>query len=337
MLQLKNNTPFAANLSLYPDKDGVDTLYLSLTAIFNIGSKWTLADEQVPPRDEDEYWGDDPQTSSIKYPSDLHHGKPATDIVMLGHAHAPGGRKVPQLDVALQVGQQRKTVRVFGDRQWQNGSISQPQPFDAMPLIYERAYGGIHQVDDQIIGAELRNPVGCGYLGKQDPRILDGTAVPNLEDPGQLLQQAGDVVPSAGFGAISPHWHPRTSYVGTYDEHWETGRAPYLPEDFDLRFNNVAHPDLIYPGYLQGGEPVQISGMHPAGNLQFALPFIGLSARVLVGKQVEQPPFKLETLLIEPDDLKVSFSWKAAMACDKSALKIKQVVLNLSQQRRHAA
>jgi len=337
MLQLKNNTPFAANLALFPNKDGVDSLYILASATFNIGRKWTLADEQIPPRAEDVYWGEDPETSSLKYASDFHIGKPASDIIMLGNARAPEGRKVLQQDVTLNVGHVNKTVRVFGDREWQAGSIGTPQPFESIPLIYERAFGGLHRDEDEILSAELRNLVGCGYLGKQKARALDGLSVPNLEDPRQLLQQAGDIVQPAGFGGISPNWQPRVSYAGTYDENWQTSRAPYLPEDFDHKFFNLAHPDLIYPGYLQGGEAVQISGVHPKGNIQFTLPVIGLSAKVHIGNRIETPVFNLETFLIEADELKISLSWKAAMGCDKSALKIKEVILYLSQQRQQAA
>lgn len=337
MLQLKNNTPFAAGLALFADKDGIDTLYVMASATFNIGKKWTLADVQTPPRGADEYWGEDPLTSSLKYPSDFHIGKPATDIAMLGHARPPQGKPVSQLDVSLRVGRVSKTVRVFGEREWQGGSISRPKPFESMPLVYERAFGGMHVHEGQIISAELRNLLGCGYLGKQKARVLDGLAVPNLEDPRQLLHSAGDVVTPAGFGFISPNWQPRVSYAGTYDEQWQTRRAPYLPEDFDQRFLNMAHPDLIYPGFLQGGEPVQISGVHPQGDLQFMLPVIGLSARVMIANRVETPQFNLETLVIEPDELKLSLSWKAAVPCDKSALKIKDVILNLAQQRQQAA
>lgn len=337
MLQLKNNTPFAANLALFPDKDGVDSLYIIASATFKIGRKWILADEQVPPCAEDEYWGDDPETSSLKYASAFHIGKPSSDIIMLGHAHAPEGKKVSQQDVTLSVGNVNKTVRVFGDRQWQGGAISSPQTFESMPLIYERAFGGIHRDGEEILSAELRNLVGCGYLGKQKAKMLDGLPVPNIEDPKQLLKQAGDIVQPAGFGAISPNWQPRVAYAGTYDEKWQTSRAPYLPTDFDSRFFNVAHPDLIYPGYLQGGEPVHISGVHPMGKIQFTLPVIGLTARVYIGKRVETPVFNLETLSIDTDEMKISLSWKAPMTCDKSTLKIKEVILNLSQQRQQAA
>lgn len=338
MLQLKNNTPFAAQLALFPDQHGVDSLYIIVKATFNIGEQWTLAEKQKPPQAEDEYFSDDPVTSSIKNASDMHIGKPATDIIMCGHAIAPAGREVRQMDVKLSLGQVNKTVRVFGDRQWGNGKAGPAQSFTAMPLVYEKAFGGIHKKDGNIIAGEARNPIGCGFSGKRKTKEMNGLPLPNLEDPRKLLQQTGDIVTPAGFGFVSPNWQPRLSFAGTYDEHWQKKQAPYLPEDFDLRFFNMAHPDLVYPGYLLGGEPVNISGVHPEGALQFNLPSVVLSADVDIKSRTEQPEFNLETLLIEPDLLQLSMTWRAALSCDKETLKISQVSVNLSHtQSRQAA
>lgn len=338
MLQLKNNTPFAAQLALFPNQHGVDSLYIIVKATFNIGKQWTLADEQKPPQGEDEYYSDDPATSSIKNASDMHIGKPSTDIIMLGHACPPGGNKVRQMDVNLSVGQVNKTIRVIGDREWNNGTIGPAIPFTAMPLVYEKAFGGIHKKDGNIIAGEARNPVGCGFSGKRKSKELNGLPLPNLEDPRKLLQYAGDIVTPAGFGFISPSWQPRVSFAGTYDEHWQKKQAPYLPEDFDLRFFNMSHPELVYPGYLLGGEPVHISGVQAERALQFNLPTVALSADVYFNSRSEQPVFNLETLLIKPDNLQLSMTWKAAMPCDKETLKIREVSINLSRnQSRQAA
>ena len=130
---------------------------------------------------------------------------------------------------------------------------------------------------------------------------------------------------------IAPSWQPRVNYAGTYDEAWQKNRAPYLPEDFDKRFFNMAHPDLIYPGFLQGGELVHISGMHPKGDLQFTVPQVKLSTKITVKNRIEIPEFDLETLIIEPNQLQMSMVWKAALCCDKEALKISEVSLNLSR------
>ena len=338
MLQLKNRTPFAAQLALFPNKQGIDTLHIFVKATLNIGRQWTLADEQKPPTGSDEYWSDDPATSSIKFASDLHIGKPATDVVMVGHAWAPQDTQVSQLDVALSVGHVKKYIRVFGDRHWDNGYISSPLPFNAMRLVYERAFGGIHNTDTKIVAGEVRNPIGCGFAGKRKVKEMNGLPLPNLEDPRQLLQRIGDVVNPAGFGFLSPNWQPRLSFAGTYDEQWQTKQAPYLPSDFDLRFFNMAHPDLVYPGYLTGGEPVQISGVNPNGVLQFNLPEFTIRADVAVKSRTEQPNFNLETVLIEPDELLLGMTWRAEIPCDKEVLKIREVdIYPLGLQKKVAA
>jgi hypothetical protein len=331
MLQLINKTPFSAQLALFPTQHGVDSLYIILKATFNISQQWTIADEQLQPQAADEYYSEDPDTSSIKYASDFHIGKPATDIVLIGKAVPPDGREARQLDVSLTVGSVNKFLRVFGDRVWENGQPGPAQPFTSMPLIYEKAFGGVHVKNGAILAGEARNPVGCGHSGKRKTKEMNGLPLPNLEDPRNLLQHTGDVVSPAGFGFISPNWQPRLSFAGTYDEHWQKYRAPFLPDDFDLRFFNMAHPDLIYPGYLTGGEPVSINGIGSDGPLQFNLPTVGLTADVHIKSRVEHPVFNLETLLLEPDISKLSMTWRAALTCDKETLKISRVGVNLSR------
>lgn len=330
MLQLKNNTPFATSFAMFPNEDAIDTLYIIVRATFNIASKWTLTDNQQVPVEKDLYW-DKPGNSSIKMASDFHIGKPATDIIMNGHACAPEGKQATQLDVSLKVGLVNKTVRVFGDRVWNDGKISSPKPFTHMPVKYERAYGGEYKIDDNIISANLYNPVGTGFAGERKGHEMEGLSLPNIEDPASLISSIKDSPVPVGFGALSPAWQPRSNYAGTYDEEWEKTRAPYLPGDFDKRFLNMAHPALVYPGFLQGGEPVDIINMHPQGNVHFTIPVINLSSTVAINKRTESPKFNLETVVIEPDTLELGMVWKAALKCDKEVLKIKQLTVNLSR------
>ena len=330
MLQLQNNTPFAASMALFPNEDAIDTLYIMVRATFTIGKQWTLADEQLPPTEADEYWGE-PGESSIKYASDYHTGKLNTDVIMLGHACVPNGEEARQLDVTLAVGQLKKTVRVFGERQWQNGRITAPQPFKTMALVYERAYGGAHIVDGEIAAMDVRNPVGKGFVGSLDSGEIDGMPLPNLEDPNHLITDPNQQPAPACFAASAPHWQPRSNFAGTYDERWQTQRAPYLPTDFDKQFYNMAHPDLVCSGFLTGGEPVEITHMHPRGNMTFNVPRVILNADVTMAGRSVKPPFNLETLLIEPNQLQLSMIWRAAVPCDKKALKISDIKINMAR------
>jgi hypothetical protein len=330
MLQLQNSTPFAVSMALFPNEDAIDTLYVMVKATFNISQQLTLADEQSPLVAADVYWSE-PGKSSLKYASDFHIGKAATDIIMLGHACAPNKQEASQLDVTLSVGHLSKTVRVFGDRQWREGRITPPASFTTMPMVYEKAFGGVHVVNGQPDEVDARNPVGRGFAGTRNSEEMNGVPLPNLEDPAQLIQAPIDQPTPACFASCAPNWQPRVAYAGTYDEQWQTSRAPYLPQDFDKRFLNVAHPDLVYPGYLQGGEPVQITHMHPAGVLKFDVPRVQLYTRVMMADSEVIPDFELESLILEPNQLRMSLVWRAAVQCDKQTLKISDIKISLSR------
>jgi len=160
---------------------------------------------------------------------------------------------------------------------------------------------------------------------------MDGVPLPNLEDPHDLISNPAQRPIPACFGVCAPHWMPRSQYAGTYDEVWQTTRAPYLPKDFDSRFFCMAHPDLIYPGYLQGGETVEVTNMHQRGKMVFTVPHVNLTTDVTVDGYSVKPGFKLETLIIEPNVLRLSMVWRATMQCDKKALKISDVKINLAR------
>jgi hypothetical protein len=331
MLQLKNNTPFVSAFAIFPNEKGVDTLYIMVKATFAIGTQWTLAEKQAPLQQGDEYWGE-PAKSSVRFSSDYHIGKPATDILMVGSACAPGQRPVRQMDVGLQVGSLSKVVRVFGDRIWNQGQITQPEPFMTMPLVYERAFGGQDLIEgEKLRDVETKNPVGCGFAGQKDPSEMQGMSLPNLECPDHLIRNYRDRPDPACFAPIAPNWQPRVSFAGTYDDIWQQTRAPYLPDDYKPQFMNVAPASLIYPGYLQGGEGVRIIGMHPAGDLGFTLPYVNLANKILMAGQEYAAPFVMETLLLDPNQRQLSMVWRAAMACDKKLPKIQQISVSLSR------
>jgi len=249
MLQLKNTTPFAADTAIFPNEQGVDSVYIIVKATFNIGVQWTLAEEQRSPNEKDIYWSD-PDNSSIKFASDYHPCKMASDVIVLGSAYAPQGQALGELDVNVSVGQVSKKIRVYGDRVWQQGRISAPKPFKSMPMVYEKAFGGTYVVDHKTQASCMSNPLGCGFLGKRSISEMDGMPLPNLEDPEQLIRKHTDQPLPACMAFMGASWQPRSNYVGTYDEKWKTQRAPYLPEDFDKRFFNMAHDDLVYPGFI---------------------------------------------------------------------------------------
>jgi hypothetical protein len=333
MLQVANQTPFSAALSVFPDPAGVETAYAVVKATFRFGAQGPeLAEQQLPLLAADVFWGD-PVGTSLRAAGEFALLKPATDVLLVGRAIAPApGTRVA--DVSLRVGLVSRTVRVFGDRHWEKSGgswrPSAPQPWERMPLRWELAWGGVAlEAGDDVPDHEPRNPVGRGLVGR-DGVPAEGQALPNLEDPQALLAEPRDRPTPACFAPIAPTWQPRRSHAGTYDDAWVQGRAPYLPLDFDARFFQVAPPELIAPGFLQGGEPVEMVGFALGAPIRFDLPRCGLELEFdFDGATLPQSP-QLETAFFEPDLGRFQMLWRAALAVDKKLLKLKTLTVRSS-------
>jgi hypothetical protein len=333
MLQLLNESPFQAQLAVFPDEHGVDCAYVTVKGTFTLDRRPTLSEKQEKVALKDEFWGD-PGSSSLRRAGEVHLSKPGTDVVLNGHARAPGRKAVTKLDVSLTVGSRTQTVRVHGDRAWKPGlmgmnGISAPEPFREMPLTYERAFGGVHEVGDEegTVLFEPRNPVGRGFVGRRSGKELKDVALPNLEDPREEIENVKSAPAPAGFGFVAASWQPRRGYAGTCDERWTKQRAPYLPEDFDPRFFHAAHPGLCFERYLTGGERIEVTNVTESGSLSLELPKPDLGVVVRLRGEDQRPPVRLETVLLEPDESRLSMVWRAAVPCDKCALQIERVVI----------
>ena len=328
MLQLQNRTPFKATIAVLPDRAAIDTLYVIVKATATLRPGIALADPQVPVVAADEYRGD-PALTSLRAVTDMHLGKPGTDVLLIGSAWAPDRRPVRQMPVTMSVAGRTKRILVSGDRVWRNGQPSEPKPFESMPLVWERAFGGWYRNGDKV-QAEDRNPVGCGFAGGRSAGDMEGLAVPNLEDPAALLQKLGQTPDPCCLAPVSPSWLPRRSFAGTYDAAWQRGRAPYLPDDFDPKFFQCAAPEFIFDRYLQGGEPVQVTGVMPDGPIAFSIPAMRLDVTVTIAGAPQQPAANLETVSIEPDANRLCLTWRAAVPCDRKVPNVETIVVALA-------
>lgn len=316
---LVNETPFEAQELFLADEDGRDLLAVVVKATYAIqpNAALELAAEQVPVNLTGTYYGD-PAESSTRFAPEVAFFKTATDVVLVGHAYPsqPGARHV---DVALQVGPISKSVRVFGDRRWISSMgferISDPAPFERMPLQWERAFGGwdLTTSDPDAHRVEKRNPVGVGFRDKVLGVRMDGIPLPNLEDPRALIRNPADKPPPAGFGFLGPHWEPRARLAGTYDEAWQQTRMPLLPKDFDRRFFNAAPLDQITPQYLRGDEPVAIANASSEPWLSFSLPGEPPPRLTIVHRRRADEPLRaqLDTVILDTDAMQVLLLWRA--------------------------
>lgn len=332
MWQLDNRTPFAAERTWVRDRDGAEIWLTAVKASFTWKANGTLkvADEQPPVTLIPVHHGK-PGQSSLRFESDLQRTKLTTDVVVIGQAHTPGERPQRQIDVGLTVGPVVKMLRVFGDRVWHRGAISEAQPFTTMPLVYERAFGGVDMQSEEPAW-DTRNPVGQGYASAA--KHLEHRPLPNVEYAQQPMRKWNDRPEPAGFGALACHWQARQRFSGTYDARWERERLPLLPHDFDDRHYQFAPGDQQAPQWLRGGEPVVLRNLAPGGGeVRFALPrmYLGFETFFYTGPSVRHDPPRLHAVILEPDASRVSLVWHTALPCHPRVLKLNRTRITLKQ------
>ncbi|MBX3275693.1 MAG: DUF2169 domain-containing protein [Sandaracinaceae bacterium] len=268
-----------------------------------------------------------PDAQSTMFPGDVLLRKPAVDVVVSGTARAD--RPVPALDVRVEVGPLAKSLRVFGPRVWYHPALgamrpSDPASFDQLPLIWEHAYGGMDVSDPEKLAHEPRNPLGRGVAAH--PEALEGQPLPQIEDPRDPIQTSRSRPAPAGIGALSPSFQPRLGYAGTFDQRWQDERMPLFPEDFDPRFHQVAHPELV--GTLRGGEPVRLLNLGQPGPAQFELPRLVFSvdARADGGQTTSLRP-ELDTVLILPDEQALELTYRTTLPLRSGPRAIRELLV----------
>ncbi|RJR31776.1 MAG: DUF2169 domain-containing protein [Desulfobacteraceae bacterium] len=185
--------------------------------------------------------------------------KPRGEFLVTGSCFAPRGETRNAGRVTVRVGGLTKALDVFGDRYWKESSgrirtITPPQPFSEMPVVYERAFGGE--------GFE-RNPTGRGIHPLEMSPGQAYVPLPNIEYPNRLIGDLNDRPDPAGFGPLDLTWSQRMSKTGTYDDKWLRENWPYFPADMNYEFFNCAAEDQYMKGFFKGDESLLIAGMNP--------------------------------------------------------------------------
>src|SRR5262249_23265749 len=162
--------------------------------------------------------------------------------------------------------------------------------FDAIPLVYERAFGG---------PSYARNPAGAGH----GP---DAVLLPNVEDPSALIKTDRDAPAPAGLAGIPMGWEARRSKQGAHDAGWKGSRWPYFPADFDWTCFQAAPPAQQLAA-LEGGETFAITGMDPSapvieGTLPRLRPRCFAQRTSRHGGAFLEVPLRLDTVVFDVDE-----------------------------------
>ena len=278
-MQLTNLSPFAAVVFRQLNADGTLDGVVAVRGGFVVrpDAPMALGDARAALQWSDEYEGD-PQTSSLIRPTDLAPFKPGTDVSVLGDSLAPGGAPARQWIAGIRIADRLdRQVRVTGPRQWRptpsvarvfagrtapGWALSEPEPATRVPLCWQLAGGGTLLGLDQSDPASEHpdNPLGAGLLdrNRSKPVAYRAPQIESVDHPaGSSLEQAHPV----GFGLIPPWWRLRRRHAGTYDPAWQRDRHPLLPLDFDDRFWQAAHPDMVVSPWLEGDEAFALTNL----------------------------------------------------------------------------
>lgn len=215
---------------------------------------------------------------------------PRTDVILTGHACAPEGQPTRWIPARLAVFRERalldKTIYVYGD---DAGNV----PFERVPLVYERAHGGLGFRD---------NPLGTG--------ILELSSRPNLVHP----ERADEV---ACFAPISRTWPARRRLLGAEVRKAAEAASPEIHAGFDWSYFQVAPLDQRIDG-LHGDEWLVLEGMSATNpRVRSRLPSARAEARLFgLPGTPDGAPLALiaDTLRVDADRMGCFVVWRADIA-----------------------
>ena len=176
------------------------------------------------------------------------------EFLAVGSACASQGERVSAMRVSIAVGEVAKELYVFGDRFFEGERITEPLPFERMPIDWRHAFGG---------EKFAANPLGKGIDSIPSGADAGRLPLPNIEHPKRLLGLRSQRPAPASFGAIELTSPARLALAGTYDDHWLKTSFPGFPNDIRWEYFNNAQSDQWSDKPWQGGEQFRIAGMHP--------------------------------------------------------------------------
>ncbi|HSO00535.1 MAG TPA: DUF2169 domain-containing protein, partial [Candidatus Nanopelagicales bacterium] len=242
-MRLSAECPLPVTSLVWKPRPDAFALTVVCKATFNLHpGRSPLAAIQEMPLQADVAW-EHGVAGSLSAASDCAPFKRRVDVVLVGYAHAPYGKRAAVLPVRLAVGGVDKQIDVHGDRFWMpDGRLTNTAPFTRMSLRWERA---------------ARGPGGWNPAGVQASELQPA---PNLLPPGFVLTKPTDAVPATGFGPIAATWPERARWL-----HRRGAARPHepLPGEVDAAFFNVAPPDQQIDE-LAPDAHIVLEHMHPA-------------------------------------------------------------------------
>lgn len=213
-----------------------------------------LAASQEPVHEHDRHWEDDP-SRSLAVAGDLVPFKRRAEVMVVGHAHAPGRDGATSLVARLAIASIDKGIEVRGDQHFtRDGHLTDPLRFKRMPLLWERAAGG----------PDSSNPVGVPTGTDARFDAWGRCPLPNLVPIGTVSASPYDPIEPIGYGPIAPRWPGRAARLAGLGAAFDPARwsAAPLPEQLDAAYFDAAPRDQQIT-MLDGTESLLLEHLHP--------------------------------------------------------------------------
>ncbi len=225
---------------------------------------------------------------------------PRAEVVVVGHAHAPA-EPTRELTARLCLWRDEqavldKAIHVRGNRA-RDGEL---EPFDRMPLVFERALGGIGAAD---------NPLGVGLGGAGEPPNLVSVTAPDS---------------AVGCFAPIPALFPvRQALLGTSSREAIAQTVADIPEDLDWSYFHSAPPDQRLDA-LRGDEWLELEGM-TAGSATLRTRLAQARAVVqILGERAEgvprSVPLVADLVHIDTDQQRCAVVWRGSFPVASEAV-----------------
>jgi hypothetical protein len=311
-MELVNRTPLASEVFVTsradtPDGQRMRSAILIAKATLQVGDDGRMSlvsDDPLPVLDSEI------ETDLGVVPRDTHvpNDDGLVDVGAHAAAYGENGRPTTSRLVELWVGEHYRALRVTGERAWigrgDSALISDPEPFVRMPLTWERAFGGTHEVwIDEHTALDVShapNQLGKGFdfhraidslartLGcpASFPRYDDHRALPNIEDPyAPITRWEDEPRPSC--------WAPMPLDLGERVVRTQRGEAPQ------------------WRAPIAPGMAVHLLGCTPSGAWSFTLPALRPIARYELGTRSGEIRLHATQLLLLPEQRRFAITYAA--------------------------
>ena len=221
-----------------------------------------------------------------------------------GPSRSPFVRKV-----SLSVGSARRELLVFGDRTWQkrlSGDLesSDPAPFEGIPLVFARAFGGSYELPPGLFPTTNlphpgllvvypRNPDGIGFYPDKDR--ASGRPLPNIELANQVSRRWDDMPEPGGFAPC-----PALTALRVPSNADEIASDPLAA---GARALHHAPGRLIFPS-VEAGTILRLEGVGAAPRpLELSAPRspVRVEARPVVGRAAREIAGEIRSIHIDAD------------------------------------